>query len=330
LLHLPAKALITVPLAAAAVAGLVGLTVIGHGRTDRPAAVTGPAALTDSAATPSPSPTAGPTVRAVGKPLPHAKKAAAPVVRGAGSCLKGVATWTFSAQNRALAASGACWYYDWASNDLGIAAPRGVEFVPMIWGSRSVTTATLAQAKAQGHTLLGFNEPDMAAQSNLSPSQALALWPKLMATGMRLGSPAVATNGATAGGWLDQFMKGAAARGYRVDFIPLHWYGSDFSTPNAVAQLRSYLQAVYARYHLPIWLTEYALIRFGSTTQYPSQAQQAAFLRASTTMLAALPHLERYAWFGLPATKGSGTGLFTESGTPTVVGQTFQSLRTAH
>ncbi|MDN3351326.1 sigma-70 family RNA polymerase sigma factor [Actinomadura sp. DC4] len=323
LLHLPAKALVAVPLAGAAVAGLVGYATLGRGGAERPAAATErgvPAtspAVRDPSRSPVPTPPA-PTLMAKGHP---------PVVSAAASsCLKGVATWKFGAASTALKSSGACWYYDWAAETSGITKPSGVEFVPMIWGSKSVTAATLAQAKARGRTLLGFNEPDMAAQANMSPAQALALWPKLTATGMRIGSPAVAANGATAGGWLDRFMRGAAARHYRVDFITLHWYGSDFDSSRAVAQLRQYVQAVYARYHKPIWLTEYALIRFGATSTYPSQSRQAAFLKASTTMLAGLKGVERYAWFGLPATKGSGTGLFTEAGTPNTVGRAFQGL----
>ncbi|MEK8169389.1 glycosyl hydrolase [Streptomyces sp. M19] len=61
-------------------------------------------------------------------------------------------------------------------------------------------------------------------------------------------------------------MSGAADRGLRVDFIPLHWYGGDFSSA-AADQLRGYLQAVYDRYHKPIWLTEYALTDFSSGTR---------------------------------------------------------------
>ena len=110
--------------------------------------------------------------------------------------------------------------------------------------------------------LLGFNEPDLASQSNMSVAQALALWPRLMATGMSLGSPAVASGAATPGGWLDQFMAGAKARGYRVDFITVHWYGGDFRAGPAAQELESYLQAVYARYHLPVWLTEFALTSY--------------------------------------------------------------------
>ena len=45
------------------------------------------------------------------------------------------------------------------------------------------------------------------------------------------------------------------------------------------AQLKSYLQAVYQRYHKPIWLTEYALMSFNSGgASVPGQAQQAAFV----------------------------------------------------
>jgi hypothetical protein len=143
---------------------------------------------------------------------------------------------------------------------------------------------------------------------------------------MRLGSPAVAYGGDTPGGWLDQFMSGAAARGYRVDFITLHWYGSDFGAA-AVGQLKSYVQAVYQRYHKPIWLTEYALIDFGGGQRYPTEAQQAAFVTGSTAMLDALPYVERYAWFALPAKAAGDTGLYANGTTPTQVGVAYRAAK---
>lgn len=231
---------------------------------------------------------------------------------GAQTAKKGVSALNTGGVTAALADVRAGWYYTWASNTQGIAAPPGVEFVPMIWGPGSVTDAELNQAKALGTTLLGFNEPDMAGQATMSVEQALDLWPRLQATGMRLGAPAVAFGGDQPGGWLDRFMSGAAARGHRVDFIPLHWYGSDFSSA-ATGHLRGYLQAVYDRYHKPIWLTEYALIDFtGPAPRYPSQAQQTDFVRNSTAMLSGLPFVERYAWFTL-STSTSPTGLYTGS-----------------
>jgi hypothetical protein len=213
-------------------------------------------------------------------------------------------------------------------DDAGVASP-GAQFVPLIWGASSVNAADLATAKDTGSPyLLGFNEPDNSAQSNMTVSQALGLWPQLEATGMQLGSPAVSTGAATPGGWLDQFMAGAKADGYRVDFITLHWYGGDFDTAAAVSQLEQYVQAVYDRYHLPIWLTEYALINFSAGgPQYPTQAQQAAFVTASTEMLDSLSYVQRYAWFALPATSGSPTGLFSAGPVVTQVGQAFETAK---
>lgn len=239
------------------------------------------------------------------------------------SSRKGVSTWYFDGVTSALQNVGATWYYDWANTRQNITAPSGVEFVPMMWGAASVTSANLAQAEQQGTELLGFNEPDMSSQANMTVTQALGLWPELAATGMRLGSPAVAYGGDTPGGWLDQFMSGAASRGYRVDFITLHWYGSDFG-PAAVGQLKNYVQAVYNRYHKPIWLTEYALINFGSGQRYPTQAQQAAFVTGSTAMLDSLPYVERYAWFALPS-KGNDTGLYSNGTTATQVGLAYRA-----
>ncbi len=252
-----------------------------------------------------------------------------PATATATSQRKGVSTWNFSGVQQALADSGASWYYNWGATPNGITGPAGVSYVPMIWGAASVTDANLAQVSDEGHVLLGFNEPDLASQSNMSVAQALALWPRLMATGMSLGSPAVASGAATPGGWLDQFMAGAKARGYRVDFITVHWYGGDFRTGPAVQELESYLQAIYGRYHLPVWVTEFALTSYsGAAATFPSEAQQAAFLSAATTMLDGLSYVQRYAWFALPTSAGSGTtGLFGPGPSVTQVGRAFESAR---
>jgi hypothetical protein len=250
---------------------------------------------------------------------------AAPAVRR--NAKKGVSAWVFNGVSRALARSGASWYYTWAPDHHGIASSRGVGFVPMIWGSGSVTTAALREVRHEGKYLLGFNEPDNRGQSNMTVSQALRLWPRLMATGMRLGSPAVATGAATPRGWLDRFMRGAVARRYRVNFVTVHWYGADFATRPAVSQLRGYLQAVHARYHRPLWLTEFALIRFGARATFPSARLQAAFVTAATSMLERLSFVQRYAWFALPASTGDGTaGLFRSGAVATIAGRAFEAV----
>jgi len=290
------------------------LSATGSGATPVATGASRSAVPASSPAAPTPSPT------------PAASKPAAPPPRppAGRSPKKGVSTWDFAGVGAALLDVHAAWYYNWAAGPTS-GAGSSAEFVPMIWGSGSVTTATLNKAKAAGTTLLGFNEPDHGEQANLTPGQALDLWPQLQATGLRLGSPAVASGGATAGGWLDQFISGARSRGYRVDFIALHWYGGDFSAA-AVGQLRSYLQAVYDRYRLPIWLTEYALMRFGPTT-YPSSSQQVAFIQGSTAMLQSLSYVERYAWFALPTATGQdATGLYRNGTTPTEAGAAYRAV----
>ncbi|MET8360506.1 sigma-70 family RNA polymerase sigma factor [Micromonospora sp. NPDC005171] len=273
----------------------------------------------------APSTLATPSVAPSPSARPSSKAPVAPVVS---SARKGVGVWNFAGASQALAKSKASWYYTWGTQHPGISTPRGATFVPMIRSAENVTAAELTRAKAAGPYLLTFNEPDLPEQANMTAEQALDLWPQLMATGSKLGSPAVAWGGPDPQGWLDRFMTGAQARGHRVDFITLHWFGADFTTASAVAQLRQYLQAVHQRYRKPIWLTEFALIRFGGGgSQFPSQEQQAAFLTAATAMLGKLPYLQRYAWFGLPATDKDRSGLFSDGAEATVVGRAFQAAR---
>lgn len=238
---------------------------------------------------------------------------------------KGVCVWTFAGVSGALRDSRATWYLTWSTSHAGIATPPGVQFVPMIHSATDVNSAELTQAERYGPYLLTFNEPDLSTQADMTVDQALSLWPKLMATKLQLASPAVASGAATPGGWLDRFMKRAAARHYRVSFIALHWYGADFETASAVAQLKSFLESVHNRYGLPIWLTEYSLIEFAPTGPvYPTPNEQAAFVTASARMLERLSFLQRFAWFALPA-QGSGpsTGLYGPGPKPTAAGRAF-------
>ncbi len=253
-----------------------------------------------------------------GTPVPTTAPTAAPV-----AAKKGVSTWQFPGLSGAVQDVGAKWYYNWGTNNDSM--PANAEFVPMIWDENVVTAANLAKVKTEGRTLLGFNEPDLAGQAEMTVEQALDLWPQLQATGMRLGSPAVAFGGNTAGGWLDRFMTGARQRGLRVDFITLHWYGSDFSSA-AAGQFMGYVQAVHDRYQLPIWVTEYGLMNFSGTPRFPSTPQITSFITETTRRLEAASYVERYAWFSLPAVGDSvDYGLYRDATTPTDAGQAYRS-----
>jgi hypothetical protein len=295
-------------------------------RSDPPPVASAAVVATRSAA-PRPAPTPARTsVVPSAKPSPAKKPTSRPVVVTATvSRKKGVGVWKFDGARDALDDVGAGWYYNWAADNNDMPGPADVDFVPMIWGRQNVTDATLRQAKAEGDELLGFNEPDMGGQANMSVEDALAAWPRLEATGLRLGSPAVASGGDTAGGWLDRFMTGAKQKGYRVDFITLHWYGSDFSAA-AVDQFLGYVDAVHKRYGKPIWVTEYGLMNFSGAPKYPAPAQAVAFIKGSTAGLEKRSFVERYAWFGLPAVGDSvDFGLYRDGDSPTEAGKAYRA-----
>jgi RNA polymerase sigma factor (sigma-70 family) len=268
-------------------------------------------------ASPSPSPSKPSPSKTTKKPVV--------VVTAKASKKKGVGVWKFTGLKAALADVGAGWYYNWATNNDDVPGPASVEFVPMIRAKGDVTDANLAKVKSEGDELLGFNEPDMSGQADMSVEDALAAWPKLESTGLRLGSPSVAYGGDTAGGWLDRFMSGAKDKGYRVDFITLHWYGSDFSEA-AVNQFLGYVDAVHKRYNKPIWVTEFGLMNFSGSPKYPSASQLVTFINGSTKGLQSRSYVERYAWFGLPAVGDSvDFGLYKDGDSPTPAGQAYKA-----
>ncbi len=252
---------------------------------------------------------------------------------------KGVGSvdWSYASGSKALADARVAWMYNWHAWPWkeADAVSSGVEFVPMVRYASSVNEKELSVARYYGKTLLGFNEPDHKDQADMTVQQALDLWPQLMQTGLRLGSPVSAGNPSEPGSWLEQFMAGAKERGYRVDFICVHWYGANFDSTQAVTELEHFLTTAHDKYNLPIWLTEFSLIRWIPKNTfpffeglYPSQEEQAAFVPAAVSKLETLPYVERYAWFGLSPwperIRGESTNLYDWNGTATPVGVAFR------
>lgn len=229
-----------------------------------------------------------------------------------------------------LTALGASWAYDWTSKPLP--AEAGLEWVPMVWGARSVTPAVLSALREdhrerRARYLLAFNEPDSASQSNMTPEQAAALWPRLESTGLLLGSPAPAT---PTDGWLAQFMRLARERHLRVNFIALHYY-VDFTDPKAVAELRSQLLEMHSTYRLPIWITEIGAVdirRWGQPMLHtPTAALATSYMRRVLPMLNRLPFVQRYAWFTDNCWNDNGcrySSLFSGANVLTTAGRAFK------
>ena len=78
---------------------------------------------------------------------------------------------------------------------------------------------------------------------------------------------------------------------------------------------------MYRKYRRPLWLTEFALVRWRPAVAFPGYDAQAEFVRQAVPMLETLPFLERYAWFALPPWSSGGvpatTNLYDDSGAPT-------------
>jgi hypothetical protein len=198
--------------------------------------------------------------------------------------------------NGDIVALKAFWYYTWGT-PLPSPSPQNCEFVSMFWGAANVTTANIAavkQLKAQGKAkyVLGFNEPNRSDQSNMTVSQALAFWPQLESIGLPLGSPAADWPTRQ---WIYDFLDSCIAEKKRVDFICVHMYvGTD---DNGFVQT---LQDLYNKYHLPIWITEFATADWNATTPsanaYPPD-QVLAFMQRLLPKLEALSFVQRYSWF---------------------------------
>ncbi|CAL5221818.1 g4074 [Coccomyxa viridis] len=240
------------------------------------------------------------------------------------SSKKGAGVWYFSGSTNAISNARVGWVYDWTSTPYGqrLSIPSGVEFVPQVWGAKDVFYNNLNACKQVGNALLGFHEPELSSGASMSVQTAVSLWYQLQTTGLPLGSPAVASNAATPGSWLDQFMSQVQSKGLRVDFIALHWSGSNFDTSTAVSQLQQYIQDVHARYQRPIWLTQISLGDFG-TNEFPTDAQLTSFINAAVPMLEATPYVARYAWFALPPYKALGLSVGSSDGALTPIGRAY-------
>lgn len=239
-----------------------------------------------------------------------------------------------------MAALRPSWFYTWGAI-LPATAPPGVEFVPMVWWGRSqeqvravVEDVRALQDAGVATALLGFNEPDVPAQANMTVEGALALWPELQVDGLRLGSPATSRAGST--WWMGRFMAGVAAAetgdgdsvngqvSHRVDFVAVHYYGA----PNVGAFIR-FLYKSHQAHARPLWVTEFGVADWeagedhGSNRYTPRQV--AAFMREVLPLLDALPFVERYAWFPFLQADPAGhpSALFTPDNEMTELGEIY-------
>lgn len=216
------------------------------------------------------------------------------------------------------------WVYMWKS-EKPEDVPKGIEFVPMVFGKKGrieneVGYIKDTKRKEDLKFLLGYNEPDKPDQANMTVEEALAAWPKLMESGLPLVSPACAN---VDGEWMEAFMEGVEKRGYRVDFIAIHHYGS----PDPV-NFFNRLERVHKKYKRPLWITEFAVgdwqAKDISDNRY-SPGDIKDFMRKVLPKLERLDYVYRYAWFpSSPSNPHLGTSaIFKEDGSLTELGEIY-------
>ncbi|MGV3533173.1 MAG: glycosyl hydrolase, partial [Chthoniobacteraceae bacterium] len=185
------------------------------------------------------------------------------------------------------------WYYNWnldqnSSRDLEYVPIRQTRWWPGLdqnWRTRGATH------------LLGYNEPDRPDQANMSVADAISGWPDLVATGLRLGAPAVSDGGLS---WLYSFIDQADAAGLRVDYVPVHYYrcfGNANDPVGAANQLYSFLKGIHDRVKRPLWVTEWNNGANWTSCADPTFAQQQATVSEILKMLDDAPFVERHAIF---------------------------------
>ena len=186
------------------------------------------------------------------------------------------------------------WFYNWGTSATSTTNPKrqgksyNQEFVPELWGASSGTSKMYALTDVC--QLMGFNEPDHSEQSNVSVEKAIELWPKLMQTGMRLGSPAT-----TDFNWLYNFMNECRKRNYRVDYVVVHAYWGGLSGLEWYNKLKD----VYDHTHRPIWIKEWNNGANWTKESWPSgtaeqQAKQLRDLKEILTVMDTCSFVERY------------------------------------
>jgi hypothetical protein len=172
--------------------------------------------------------------------------------------------------------------------------------------------------------LLGFNEPDISSQSNMSPQDAANLWMQQIhpwgQKGVQLVSPAIAFDLT----WMASFLSAIESQGGYVDAIALHWYGK----PSDISQLESYVQQAHSQFGKPIWVTE-----MGVTTASGANANDVlSFVQQITRTFEGYGYVDRFSYFGcfqqsqpIDGFASANNAFFYSQNSLTPLGQWWQS-----
>lgn len=213
------------------------------------------------------------------------------------SAKRGVAqnSWALPEQDIPNLAPAMSWTYNWGAGPLSSAlssalSSGNIEYCPMAWNA----DYSEAGLKAAQEWILGFNEPNLKDQCNMTPVQAAEHWPALVAiakaSGKKLVSPAM--NYGTLEGyhdpivWLDEFFQQPGCSLDDIDAIAVHCY-----MPSA-SSVKNFIE-LFRKYGKPVWLTEFC----NGNSDNISEDTQLAYMCETLNMLEQNDLVERYAWF---------------------------------
>ncbi len=170
-----------------------------------------------------------------------------------------------------------------------------VEYVPMRHNPNWNSYNNFLNKYSSTHAL-GYNEPDNSVDDGYSTvKDAITNWPRMMESGLRLGSPAVTDGGL---GWLYDFMGQCETLGYRVDFVAWHFYRRG----NTAEQLYYALKDIHDRTGRPIWITEFnngCNWTYDASHPVPSVEENGQIIDDFINMLDTTSFVERYyVWDG--------------------------------
>jgi PKD repeat protein len=235
---------------------------------------------------------------------------------------RGIAYGAHTMQDMTAMKQGISWWYNWSDSPDPLLrdyySSLGVEFVPMTWNANFNEADFIAKIKPGAKYLLGFNEPNLTVESNMSVQTVVNNWPRLeriaAAKNLEIVSAAAIYSG---GGSVDYTDPVAWHRRFfelcptcKVDYIAFHTYEG---TAGGAIALTNNLTV----FNRPVWVTEFA--DYHATTD----VEERDYLQAVVSSYENNPDIFRYSWFTGRRSDAPRINLLGANGTLTALGTAY-------
>jgi hypothetical protein len=187
--------------------------------------------------------------------------------------------------------------YNWAQTSSDVGAP----FVPMMHkpsdSSADEWLANVEKAvKGGSKAVMGFNEPDIAAQANLTPEAACSAWKEYMNpiaeshSDVTIIGPGVSNSNIDGEGltWLSKFQ--SVCPDATIHSTNVHFY--DIYDEGTVDRFQAHVEKAISMTNKPVWVTE-----FGLNPGSASPEQAAEFLKGCMKYLDGNDKVQGYSYF---------------------------------